>query len=293
MDSASVKLKKVSKAEWYLLAILICVAIFSWHSAVAVTSGDGLVHVYFLDVGQGDSQLIEFNGNQILIDGGPDGKVIEELSRLMPISDRTIELVILTHPDADHINGMIEVLERYQVNNIIENFLDSHDSAVYRKWNNLKKEALVLQAEYGQRVDLGSGVNLEIIYPLNREKEQSATNNNSIISRLVYGENSILFTGDTEAKVEKELAIRGIDMDADFLKVPHHGSKTSSTNELLDAASPEVAFVQVGADNRYGHPHPSVLQRFNERDIKYYRNDINGAIELVLDGLNYKIETER
>lgn len=283
--------KKLSRNEWLIFAVIAVAAVLSFVALDAGAQGDGLAHVYFLDVGQGDAQLIAFNGNQILIDGGPDNQILQELGRVMPFNDKTIEAVILTHPDADHINGLINVLERYKVENIVENFLDKHDSAVYRKWNEFKKEATVTQATYGQKIELGNGAYLEIIYPINPESEQSKTNNNSVISRLTYGENQILFTGDTEAKIEKELIARKIDIDADFLKIPHHGSRTSTSEELLEAVTPESAFIQVGKDNRYGHPHSVVLERLESRGIKYYRTDTNGLIELILDGQEYKIST--
>jgi len=282
---------KLSRSEWFIFLIIASATILSFIALDAGAQSDGLLHVYFLDVGQGDAQLIDSNGNQILIDGGPDNKVLGELGRVMPFNDKTIEAVVLTHPDADHINGLIDVLERYKVENVVENFLDEHDSAAYRKWNELKKEATVIQAKYGQRIELGNGAYLEIIYPINSESEQTKTNNNSIISRLTYGENQVLFTGDTEAKIEKELAARKIDIDADFLKVPHHGSKTSTTEELLEAVTPEAAFMQVGVDNRYGHPHPTVLERLESRGIKYYRTDTDGLIELILSGQGYQIRS--
>jgi competence protein ComEC len=130
-----------------------------------------------------------------------------------------------------------------------------------------------------------------VLYPVNTESDQSKTNNNSIVAKLVYGENELLLTGDAEAKIEKELVGRGININADFLKVPHHGSKTSTTDDFLDSITPEVAFIQLGKDNRYGHPHPTVLERLESRGIKYYRTDIGGTVELILDSQNYKIDT--
>mgnify|MGYP001619544675 CR=1 FL=1 len=281
--------KKLSKTEWFVFLIIAGAAVLSFVALNVKAQGDSFLHVYFLDVGQGDGILINFNGNQVLIDGGPDNKVLQELGRVMPFNDRSIDLVVLTHPDADHINGLIKVLERYEIANILENPFEEHNTPTYQKWNELKTEAKITQAEWGQTIDLGSGAYLEVLYPVSIDVDQSKTNNNSIIAKLVYGENELLLTGDIEAKIERELVGRGINIDADLLKVPHHGSKTSTTDEFLDAITPEAAFIQVGTDNRYGHPHSTVLERLDSHGIKYHRTDIDGAIELLLDGRNYKI----
>lgn len=282
--------KKLSRNEWLAFAVIAGMAILSFVALGTSAQSDDLLRVYFLDVGQGDSIFVDFKGNQVLIDGGPDNKVLQELGRVMPFNDRSIDLVVLTHPDADHINGLIEVLERYDVTNVLENFLENHNTAVYRKWNELKTEAIVTQTEHGQIIDLGSGAYLKVIYPTTDSARQSKTNNNSIVTMLVYGENELLLTGDTEAKIERELVGRGIDIDADFLKVAHHGSKTSTTAEFLDFVTPEVAFIQLGENNRYGHPHPTVLERLESRGIKYYRTDIDGTIELLMSSQSYRID---
>lgn len=282
--------KKLSRNEWFVFAVIAGATILSFVAVTAGAQSDGLLHIYFLDVGQGDSIFIDFGGNQALIDGGPDNKVLQELGRVMSFNDRSIDLLILTHPDADHINGLIEVLERYEIANILENPIEKHNSPVYREWNKLKTEAEVTQARHGQKINLGNSAYLEILFPINTESDQSKTNNNSIVAKLVYGENELLLTGDMEAKVERELLARGVNVDADFLKIPHHGSKTSTTDSLLDSITPEIAFIQVGKDNRYGHPHPTVLERLERRGIKYYRTDIDGAIELILDSSNYQIK---
>ena len=282
--------RTISSREWFILGILICAAILSFVALGTQAESDGLLRVYFLNVGQGDAIFIQApSGNQVLIDGGPDTKVIQELAEVMPFGDRTIDMLILTHPDADHINGLIEVLERYDVAMVLENFLERHDSAGYNKWNELKAEAEVVPAVAGQVINIDEELYLVILYPVAGAGRQSKTNNNSIVAKLVYGENELLLTGDIEAKVERELVARGVDVDADLLKVAHHGSKTSTTKEFLDAVTPEAAFIQLGADNRYGHPHPTVMQRLEERGIKYYRTDTDGRTTLFLNGSDYKV----
>ncbi|MEK7151342.1 MAG: ComEC/Rec2 family competence protein [Patescibacteria group bacterium] len=289
MFKDSANFRKISNFEWIVFAIIAGAMILSFLAQGTSAQDDGFLHVHFLDVGQGDAIFIDFKGKQVLIDGGPNNKVLQELGRVMPFNDRSIDLLVLTHPDADHINGLIEVLNRYEVGNILENPLEKHNTPTYRVWNELKNEAKITQAKRGQIVDLGGGAYLEVLYPVNTDLDQSKTNNNSIVAKLVYGESELLLTGDIEAKVERELIGRQINIDVDFLKVPHHGSKTSSTEEFLNAVTPEVAFIQLSKDNNYGHPHSTVLERFKSRGIRYYRTDLDGAVELILDGFNYKI----
>lgn len=272
------------------LVIILCLFVFAFSTYSIASQKDGLLKIYFLDVGQGDAIFIEApNGNQVLIDGGPDGKVIQELGKVMPFNDRSIDLLVLTHPDADHINGLIQVLERYEVGHILENHINRKTPA-YDEWNSLKHEAQITEVSFGQEITLDEGVGLWVLYPVDSSTEQSKTNNNSIVLKLVYGENALLLTGDIEAKVERELVARGINIDSDLLKVPHHGSKTSSTEEFIKAVMPETAFIQVGGNNRYGHPHPTVVQRLEDFGIKYYRTDTDGTIKLLLDGVNYVVK---
>ena len=272
------------------LVLLLCLAVFAFSTRSIAYYEDSLLKIYFFDVGQGDAIFIQTpNDNQVLIDGGPSNQVIQELGRVMPFYDHSIDLLVLTHPDADHINGLIEVLKRYKVGRILENVIEL-DTPAYAKWNELKQEAQITEAVFGQEIVLDDDIILRVLYPVDSSVQQSKTNNNSIVAKLVYGEVSLLLTGDVETKVERELVARKIDIDSDLLKVPHHGSKTSTTEKFIEAVTPEAAFIQVGSDNRYGHPHPTVLERLQDYGIRYYRTDINGTIELLLDGQNYQIE---
>jgi len=286
------------KHELYLCGILILSAVGSFFVVHGPAQADGLLHIYFLNVGQGDSIFIQApDGTQILIDGGPGSRVIQELGSVLPIGDRSIDAVIATHTDADHITGLVEVLKQYEVAQIIETGM-SCVTVICSQW---EREASAegsprIIAQRGYRVSLGDEFILEVVSPAQSVKGQtlSKTNNGAIVLKLRYKNQTALFTGDIEKKVEDELLRDGIALDVDFLKVAHHGSKTSTTQSFLDAVSPLIAFIQVGSTNRYGHPAPPTIERLEKfPGLVYYRTDINGRIELLLDGQNYAVKTEQ
>lgn len=279
------------KLSLIYLVILLCLAVFAFSTNSIASQKDGLLKIHFFDVGQGDAIFIETpNGSQVLVDGGPDNKVIQELAKVMPFYDHDIDMVIATHPHADHIAGLISVLERYEVKNILQ-AKEDYNSPVVSIWQDavLDEGANEIEAVAGKTIELGNEVVLKIIYP--RESLEGQTvknpNNSSVVMMLDYKETEILLVGDIEAKVEKELLSN--DIDADVLKVGHHGSKTSTAVNFLEKVSPEMAFIQVGAKNRYGHPSSEVIQRLENFGIKYYRTDLDGHMEVVTDGQSFKI----
>lgn len=273
------------------IVILLCLSVFVFSTYSTAQEKDGLLKIYFFDVGQGDAIFIETpNGNQVLIDGGPDNKVIQELAKVMPFYDKEIDMVVLSHPHADHVVGLIEVLERYDVKNILQ-AKENYNSPVVPAWVDMVKneQANEIEAIAGKIIELGNDIVLKIIFP--RESLEGQTvknpNNSSIVMMLDYKETEILLVGDIEAKVEKELL--NDDIDADILKIGHHGSKTSTTVNFLEKVSPEVAFIEVGAKNRYGHPSSEVTERLEKFGIKYYRTDLDGTVKIVSDGESYQI----
>lgn len=281
--------KKFNKKNWLIIAVL-GLAVFL---IFFVRVPDGLLHVYFLDVGQGDAEFIQApNGNQILVDGGPDNKIMQELSRVMPFYDHSIDLVILTHPHADHVTGLDAVLKRYQVGQILENFV-SYNTPEYAEWNRLKSGFKVTEAKVGQKIDLGGGVSLAVLYPYQPGSKETWVRNPHdymVVVKLTFGGESIVLAGDMEAKIEQQLIKGKEDLAAQFLKVGHHGSKTSTSESFLKKINPLAAFIEAGAKNRYGLPAPEILQRLEDFGIKYYRTDTDGATELILDSLgHYKI----
>lgn len=261
--------------------------------AVFTRGQNPFLEVDFFDVGQGDAIFIEApNGNQILIDGGPDDTILEKLGEEMPFHDRSIDLVILTHPEQDHINGLVEVLKNYHIEHILYTGV-VRDTSAYKEWSRLIREKNIplTIAQAGQVIYLSPQIKLYILWPSQDLSGQRLKNNNnaSIVIRLVYGQAEFLFTGDIEKETERELVARGIDLTSDVLKIPHHGSKTSTTEDFLSKVNPKVAVILAGQKNPYGHPHPSVLERLE--GIKVYGTYKDGDVEILSDGQSLLVST--
>lgn len=271
-----------------ILAFLFLANVLAWITVYDLDKPQ-LLEVSFFDIGQGDSIFIETaQGHQILIDGGPDSKVLEKLGKEMSFSDRTIDLIILTHPEHDHIGGLIEVLERYKVENIMWTGI-IRETKEYGAWIEAIEEekANIVIAKAGQKIEAGE-VLIYILYPFESLEGEvvKEVNNSSIVARLVFDQNSFLFTGDIFKSVEKELIERE-ELKSDILKVGHHGSKTSSSKEFIENVLPEIAVIQSGKDNHYGHPHPKTLEVLENYDIKVLRTDKEGDIKILSNGVNY------
>ncbi len=278
------------------LCILAVVASLVWHTVFYLEAHRNLL-VTFFDVGQGDAIFIEVpNGNQILIDGGPNERILTKLGRVLPFWDRSIDMLILTHPHADHLDGLVEVLKRYDVGMVVESGAE-HSIPEYQEWRKLLKEsgADVVMARAGQRINVGRGIVLDVLSPFDDFDVKTAKDPHDamVVTRLRHGENSILLMGDAEKSIEYRLlfesGLKFYSLKSKILKVGHHGSKTSTSEEFLRAVSPEVALIQVGKKNRYGHPRQEVLDRLATAGIRLLRNDIDGDIRLESDGLSYII----
>lgn len=286
MDKIKVAVRRFS------LFVLLLVVVLVWYAVFYFDAHQGLL-VTFLDIGQGDSIFIEApNGNQILVDGGPGDKILAKLGQALPFWDRSIDLLILTHTHADHLDGLLEVLKRYQIGAVLESGA-SYSLPEYEEWHRLLKEKNVpiIIAQRGQKIIFaGSEVGeLDIFSPFENFVGVSLKNPHdaNIVSRLSYGKNSFLLMGDAEKPLEYRLlwADSGI-LKSDVLKVGHHGSKTSSAEEFLQAVSPKIAVIQVGRKNRYGHPTQEVLDRLSSLGIKILRTDLDGDINFVSDGFS-------
>lgn len=254
--------------------------------------------VNFLDVGQGSAIFIQTPYHQnILIDGGDvDAKVLRQLPKFMPFYDRSIDLIIVTHPHDDHVGGLVKVLQRYKVYKIIYNGL-SYNSPTYEEFLQTVQDhniPLVI-ADKQQIIHLGSDLQLEILYPFTSlvGKQIDNWNNTSIVSRLVYKNNKFLFTGDIENAVEEKLISQDINIQADVMLAAHHGSDTSNTLEFLQTVQPSFSVIQCGLDNEFGHPSLRVLRRLDRLGVTYLRNDWSGWVRFVSDGYNISYETEK
>jgi competence protein ComEC len=274
--------------KWLVLPLLV-VAILVW--AVALTAPDGKLHISFLDVGQGDAVLIQTpNGQNILIDGGPDPQKINlELSKKLPFWDRTIDLVVCTQPQADHVTGLVDVLQRYKVKQVLESGV-SYNSSIYQEWLRLVEDKGIEYniARAGQEIDLGGGITMKILNPPPEFFQGTScdVDNNGVVLKLTWHKVSFLFTADIREEAEFELIGQRANLKSTVLKVAHHGSETSTTQQFLAAVDPEAAVISVGADNPFGHPNPEVVERLIDRlnEDSVYRTDEDGTIEFITDG---------
>ncbi len=243
---------------------------------------DGRTHLSLLDVGQGDALLLTSpSGKQVLVDGGPDAAVVTQLPERMPLLDRTIELLVLTHPDLDHVGGLPEVLRRYRVERVLLTGVPK-DTARYKEFLSLVKMegAAIIPANPSVDIDMGDGLVLDVVWP-HTEWVGKDVNNASIVIRAFHGGRSALLTGDIEDKTERAILASGEGIDADFLKAAHHGSRTSSGTGFLLAVSPEEIVISVAKANSYGHPHPSVLERYEWLKIPWRSTAELGIVDVV------------
>ncbi len=259
----------------------------------ALTPSSGHLSVTVLDVGEGEAILIEDAArHRILVDGGPSAGAIEAaLGRRLPFYDRRIDLVVLTHPQADHLGGLPAVMDRYRVGAVMTTSA-SADTQLYRVWEETveKSRAKRIEARRGVQIRLADGAVLTVLAPGPWQAPESI-NEGSLVMRLDYQETSFLLTGDMGDEEEQRLLRAGTDLSADVLKVGHHGSRTSTSAAFLRRVQPEVGVVSVGAGNRFGHPAPEVLHRLAGQLV--LRTDLNGDVTLSTDGHKLWVRLQR
>jgi len=282
-----------SKRALIFLGILFFLNALAW-SVVFNLSKQKFLEVNFFDVGQGDAAFIETpKGQQVLIDGGPSSVILEKLGKEMPFWDREIDLIILTHPEADHFLGLFDVLKKYKVRNILWTGI-IRDTPEYKEWQKLIEEegTNIYIAEKGEKILMSNSISMDVLYPFENLEGKILENSNdtSIINRLDFNNISFLFTGDTSKIVEKEILDKKTEINSDILKISHHGSKNSSSEEFLQEVSPQIAVISVGKNNSYGHPTPETLKNLNKYGIKVLRTDEQGNIKIISDGKVFKIE---
>lgn len=272
--------------------ILIAVAIAAW-SAVLGASTSQLLHVYALDVGQGDAIYVRTpSGVDMLIDGGPGGKIISSLPRVMPPGDKHINVMILTHPHFDHASGLERVLAEYDVDAIYTptGMPAGEVADAFMKAARAETDALgTLDA--GDRLSLGDGVLLDVFLPTDAAFLRTTNNPNewSIVGKLHYGNSALLLTGDMERRAELMLLRSDAPLASNVLKVAHHGSAYASISGLLERIRPSLAVVSVGK-NTYGHPNAGALSRITQVGAQVFRTDEQGTVHLVSDGSIFRVE---
>ncbi len=287
-------IERKKKLILFSLGILFIADVLAWSVAFDLNSPKFL-EVNFFDVGQGDAIFIQTpKRTQILIDGGPSSIILEKLGKEMPFYDRSIDFVISSHPDSDHLLGLIDVLKRYKVDLIGSNGTKS-SRPEFKAWEGeIQKNKIPLTIlKKGERILIGKNLYFEILAPLEdfEDREVSDFNTSSIVARMVYGENSFIFTGDTSKTIEEKLVGENINLNSDILKVGHHGSKTSTIESFIEAIKPKVAIIQVGKNNKYGHPYPEVLERLEKFGINIFRTDLQGDIKIISNGKTYGISS--
>ena len=279
----------------YWQGILVGTLIFSnivvWN-AVFERQTSNVLKVYFLDVGQGDAIFIDSpRHGRILVDGGKNKKILDELGKILPFADTRIDVVIATHPDADHIGGLLEVISRYDVGLFLEPGVETDkyiESELKRRLE--KKNVSIVIARRGQVINIGDGVKLVILFP-NQDVSRWDTNDASIVAKLIYGEESFLLTGDSTIRAENIL----LSLDADILKstvlkAGHHGSRTSTSPSYAQAVSPAYAVISASENNSYGHPHKEVLDILEKVAAKVLSTVNFGTIRFETNGETLEIK---
>ena len=248
-----------------------------------------VMSVSYLYVGQGDSTLIQTTGgNKILIDVGPDGRVLDSLSKELSFFEKDINSIFITHSDADHIGGIIDIIKNFNISNIyvtsIAEETDIYDS-LYKELE--KEDDIIITKLNGSNevlIDKKFGITLDILFPIDNYNFKNR-NDKSFVMRLIYGDTSFMFSGDTGVDIEKYIVNNSYEsLKGDVLKVGHHGSNTSTGIEFLKAVSPQYGVISSGIDNDFGHPHLEVLKSLENENIEVMRTDELGNITIISDG---------
>jgi competence protein ComEC len=287
--------KKISLAYKTFLWLLLSIFAYFGYTIFQPTNKPDETHVYFLSVGQGDAELIQRGDYQILIDGGPDDAVLQELGRIMPTWDRKIEMIVLTHPHADHLVGINAIFDRYEIGAVYGSGVVDTTSQYLEFLENLKSKNMNLNvANTGQLLVPFQDGTFAFLWPGTEFVKQGNENmnNTSVITKFCDRTSCYLFTGDAEQIEQKAMLQyyeeKGLNaqLGVDVVKVSHHGSKNGGYDALYDIAKPKYAVIEVGKDNMYGHPTPTLLEILDSRAIKYFRTDTNGTIDFWSDSSN-------
>lgn len=285
-------MKNIRKYLPYLLLLFLVIStIYICYFLFGHQNNTNILKVAYLDIGQGDSIYIEApNGKQMLIDAGPGPVVLSKLSEVMPFADRSLDLVLATHTDADHIGGFPSVLDKYKVGQIVENGADN-TTKTYKNLEQKIKEKNIkkLVARRGMKIILDKDKNIyfDVLFP-DRDISNLDSNDGSIVGKLVYGNESFMFTGDA-TKLTENLIMDNeskATLHSNVLKLGHHGSKHSTSDAWLKNVNPDIAIISAGLKNRYGHPHQEVIDKLNDTHIPYLSTYQKGTIIFKTDGMS-------
>lgn len=280
------------KKKIFILIYMLFTSVFiicCKHTNINLENLSNNMNVHFINVGQGDSILIQVNNKNLLIDSGPKESKKNLISYLNDLNIKKIDFLIATHPHEDHIGNMDEVIKKYDIKAFYSPKVTTTTKSFESMIDALKSKNLKINILKSgpTSIDLGENTTISILSP-NKDKYISGNteniNNYSPVILIKFGENKFLFTGDAEKEVEKDILSSNVDIKADVLKVGHHGSSTSTSEEFLNAVNPSIAVICVGEDNSYGHPHKETLTLLNSKKIKTLRTDLNGNIVLSSDG---------
>lgn len=272
-----------------LISILTLLTFFitGCSSGISDKSSDNprILKIHYIDVGQGDSILVQLNEKNLLIDAGTNESTNKLLSYLKKENIKKLDYVVATHPHEDHIGGMAEVIKSFEIGEFYAPKITSNTRTFQDMIASLKNKNMKINtAKEGVTINFGTNTECIFLAP-NSEKYESINNYSSVI-KLTYGSTKFIFTGDAEKLNEKEILDKNLDISCDVLKIGHHGSNSSSSAAFIDKASPKTAVISCGKNNDYGHPHKATLNTLNKKNIKIYRTDVDGTILIQSDGSN-------
>lgn len=243
------------------------------------TLPDGKLHVSFLNVGQGDAILITTpKGKHILVDGGPVSNIMQVLPSKLPYFSTTIDLIILTHSHSDHLDGLFDVMKRYEVGAVLLPNTDKQNEEYASFLKNIDDDKKIM-ARSDHDFEIEKGIFMDVLFPTREKIISDDLNDTSVVFRLSYGKTNFFFTGDMSSLLEKKILLTGDDVRSDILKISHHGSKYSSSTWFVKAVSPETAVISVAKKNTFNHPGISTLNTLKTQDVQVYRTDEGGTID--------------
>jgi competence protein ComEC len=274
--------------HFVVFLVIVCQLLFN----IIENDNDGLMHLHMLDVGQGDAFLLQtVDKKYVLIDGGPSSNLIDVMADYMPFWQNRLDLVIATHGDSDHIGGLVELSERYDIEAFIYNG-ESKNTLIFEElMKNISFDGVDISiAQSGEEIRVGCCMEIDILWPGSINIEDSNDRSVSIIAK--YQDFEIYMAGDLGYKYEEKIT-NNLGVDIEVMKLSHHGSRTSTSTKVVDNIRPQITLISAGKDNKFGHPHREVLDLLDKNNIIQYRTDIQGTVSIKSDGSDYVVDIEK